>query len=210
MVNEQNERTTKDKILESAADLFAEKGFTETSIRELAESIGLNSASLYHHFPTKNSILECMLEDYSAYNTDVFEERNVGQILRDNPTSDGVMACLQTEFHPDRKEYSLKVLCVLLQEQLRNPIARDFISEHIIMRAERNFSKVFNELKSLGVIKQDADPDYWMKATSGFFYVFAIRMMLGIGDNAPDFTGRGMFEMLRSTFDIMFEKDGIH
>jgi len=41
----ENEKvSTKGKILNSAVTLFAEKGFTETTIRELAGDIGLNSA----------------------------------------------------------------------------------------------------------------------------------------------------------------------
>jgi len=205
MTSSPNENVTKQKILNYAASLFAEKGFAETSIRELAEAVGLNSASLYHHFPTKNSILEYMLQEYSTYNIDVFEDRNVTQILRENPTADGVFACLQTAFPPDRLEYFLKVLCVLLQEQLRNPFAGEYVSQHIVLRAERNIKKIFAVLKELGVIDRDSDPDYWSKAVSCIFYTFATRMMLGIGDNAPGFTGMGMVEMLRHTFEIMLE-----
>ena len=208
MIYSSDKDTTKQKILTCAAILFAEKGFTETTTRELAEAVGIKAASLYNHFPSKTAILEHMLEDYRIYNTDVFEDRNVSQILRENPTSDGILACLQTHFPPERAEYFLKVLCVLLQEQLRNPIVRSYMSEYFILRSQRNIKKVIDVLQELGVVRQDAESDYWSKVASSLFYAFASRMMLGIGDNAPNFTGMGMVEMLKYTFDMMLEKCG--
>ena len=210
MVYGSNENTTKQKILACAAALFAEKGFTETTTRELAEAVGIKAASLYNHFPSKTAILEHMLEDYRTNNTDIFEDRDVSQILRENPTSEGILTCLQTAFPPDRAEYFLKVLCVLLQEQFRNPIVRCYMSDHFILRSELNAKTIIGVLKELGVIRQDTDPDYWAKASSSLFYSFATRMMLGIGDNSPDFTGMGMAEMLKHTFNIMFEKCAVN
>ena len=198
--------TTKEKILYSAASLFAAKGFTETTVRELAESVGIMVGSIYHHFPSKNALLENMLDDYSSFNSDLFNYDDIFGILKDNPTTDGVLVCLQLSFPTSRMVYYKNALCVMLQEQLRNPIVRDFMSDQYILRAEKNIEMIINVLKELGVIHQDADPDYWMKASSSFFYAFAARMMLGIGDNSPDFVGRGMAEMLRSTFELMFEK----
>jgi len=201
--------STKQRILDSAAKLFAEKGFTETSVRELANDIGINSASLYNHFSSKNAILEQMLEDYITYNNGLFQERNISEILKNNPTTDGIIACLQTSFPPDRAEYFLKILYVLLQEQFRNPIVRNYMSKHFILRSERNMNTIINELKQIGVIRQDVDPDFWMKATSSLFHTFATRMMLGIGDNTSDFSGMGMAELLRYLLDLMLEKSRV-
>jgi AcrR family transcriptional regulator len=208
MVYNSDKDTTKQKILACAAILFAEKGFTETTTRELAEAVGIKAASLYNHFPSKTAILEHMLEDYRIYNTDIFKDKNISQILRENPTSDGILTCLQTSFPPDRAEYFLKVLCVLLQEQLRNPIVGSYMSEQFILRSERNARIIIEVLKELGVIRQDADPDFWVKASSSLFYFFATRMMLGIGDKAPGFKGMGIAEMLKHMFDMMLEKCG--
>ena len=200
---------TKQRILEHAATLFAEKGFTETTIREIAKAVGLkNPASLYFHFPSKHSILEVMMEDYTKYNTAIFEEKNIPETLKNNPTTDGILACYHIAFPPDRVEYYLKVLCVVLQEQLRDPVVQEFMSESIILRSERNTRTVIEALKDLGIIKQDIDPDYWTKIISGLFYTFAARMMLGIGDTSDGFTGMGMEEMLRYTYDLILEKYG--
>lgn len=48
----------KDLILKQASKMFREKGFTATSMRDLAESIGIEAASLYNHIQSKSEILQ--------------------------------------------------------------------------------------------------------------------------------------------------------
>jgi AcrR family transcriptional regulator len=48
---------TRGRILEAALRLFAETGYAETSIRGIAAASGVQSASLYAHFPSKEHIL---------------------------------------------------------------------------------------------------------------------------------------------------------
>ena len=44
-----------------AAELFAKKGFQATTVREIAEEAGILSGSLYHHFDSKESIVDEIL-----------------------------------------------------------------------------------------------------------------------------------------------------
>lgn len=48
---------TRGRILHSALELFAEYGFHGTSIRDLAKMVGINSATLYSHYPSKEDVL---------------------------------------------------------------------------------------------------------------------------------------------------------
>ena len=50
--------TKKDVITQKASRLFREKGFSATSMRDLAESIGVEAPSLYNHINSKNEILQ--------------------------------------------------------------------------------------------------------------------------------------------------------
>lgn len=49
--------STRDRILDAALDLFTEKGFDGTSLREIAEQLGVTKAALYYHFASKDDIL---------------------------------------------------------------------------------------------------------------------------------------------------------
>ncbi|MFZ6028084.1 MAG: TetR/AcrR family transcriptional regulator [Chloroflexota bacterium] len=49
-------------ILQTARRLFVEQGYTATSIRQIAETIGIGKATIYHHFPEKQAIVMALLE----------------------------------------------------------------------------------------------------------------------------------------------------
>jgi len=46
----------KEKILSKAIALFAEKGYSGLSMRQLATAINISVAAIYHHFPDKNTL----------------------------------------------------------------------------------------------------------------------------------------------------------
>lgn len=48
---------TRERILDVALDLFVEQGFYKTSLREIADRLGVTKAALYYHFPSKADIL---------------------------------------------------------------------------------------------------------------------------------------------------------
>ena len=50
-------RSTRERILDVALDLFIEKGYDRTSLREIAEPLGFSKAALYYHFASKEDIL---------------------------------------------------------------------------------------------------------------------------------------------------------
>lgn len=50
--------TKKETIVEVAARLFHEKGFSATSMRDLAEKLGVEAASLYNHIQSKSELLQ--------------------------------------------------------------------------------------------------------------------------------------------------------
>jgi AcrR family transcriptional regulator len=48
---------TRERILDVALDLFIEKGYDKSSLREIAEQLGVTKAALYYHFRSKQDIL---------------------------------------------------------------------------------------------------------------------------------------------------------
>ena len=56
-------RDTRQNILDAALDLFAEKGFFGTSMRELARAVGVRESAIYHHFANKEALLEAIMSE---------------------------------------------------------------------------------------------------------------------------------------------------
>jgi TetR/AcrR family transcriptional regulator, cholesterol catabolism regulator len=50
--------------MQTAAELFAQKGFRATTVREIADAAGILSGSLYHHFDSKESIGDEILSSF--------------------------------------------------------------------------------------------------------------------------------------------------
>jgi AcrR family transcriptional regulator len=53
--------SARDEILDAAAELFTTLGYAGTSTRRIADGVGIRQASLYHHFATKDDILDALL-----------------------------------------------------------------------------------------------------------------------------------------------------
>jgi len=59
-------RRTRERILAAALALFAGQGYAGTSIRDIAETVGVTKAALYYHFRSKEEILDALTEPIVA------------------------------------------------------------------------------------------------------------------------------------------------
>lgn len=62
------------RLLSGAAYLFHKQGYEKTTVRELAQFIGIQSGSLFHHFKSKDDILANVMEQTIIYNHARLEE----------------------------------------------------------------------------------------------------------------------------------------
>ena len=54
--------STAERILDAAEDLFAEKGYSATSLGDVADRVGIRSPSLYNHFKNKEALYQAVLD----------------------------------------------------------------------------------------------------------------------------------------------------
>ncbi len=54
--------STKDRILDAAERLFAEKGFAQTSLRDITTEAGVNLAAVNYHFQSKEHLIAAVFE----------------------------------------------------------------------------------------------------------------------------------------------------
>ncbi|MFC9893031.1 TetR/AcrR family transcriptional regulator [Nocardia sp. NPDC127579] len=64
-------RSTKLAIRDAAVELFGSKGFEQTSLREVADAVGITKASLYYHYPSKLDLLVAIIDPIVAHMRDV-------------------------------------------------------------------------------------------------------------------------------------------
>jgi AcrR family transcriptional regulator len=74
------ERTdTRARIQDVALELFTERGYASTSLREIAERLGVTKAALYYHFKSKEEIVNSFVDDGVA------RVRGIVEWLREQP-----------------------------------------------------------------------------------------------------------------------------
>jgi AcrR family transcriptional regulator len=56
----------RDELLRIAARLFAERGFKNTTVRDIADAAGILSGSLYHHFDSKEAMVDELLDTFQT------------------------------------------------------------------------------------------------------------------------------------------------
>ena len=65
--------TRRDELLELAAAMFAERGLRATTVRDIADSAGILSGSLYHHFSSKEEMVDEVLRTFLSWLFDRYQ-----------------------------------------------------------------------------------------------------------------------------------------
>jgi len=91
--------STRATILRTAMRRFVEQGYDRTSLREIAEEVGVTKAALYYHFRTKDDLVRAAMEDFTAELdalVDEVENLPAGP-GRSTAFVDGLLALLQSD-----------------------------------------------------------------------------------------------------------------
>ncbi|BBX54345.1 MULTISPECIES: TetR family transcriptional regulator KstR2 [Mycobacteriaceae] len=66
--------TRRDELLRLAAAMFAERGLRATTVRDIADSAGILSGSLYHHFSSKEEMVDEVLRGFLDWLFDRYQQ----------------------------------------------------------------------------------------------------------------------------------------
>ena len=73
--------STREVILEKALDMFSERGYERTNLRELSEQVGITKSALYKHFDSKEDIWNSTMEYYDNYYSKRAVNRNESMLI---------------------------------------------------------------------------------------------------------------------------------
>ena len=121
--------TTKEKILEKALTLFAENGYSGTSMELIAQNVGIKAPSLYKHFKGKEDILNSLIDlAESRYEENFGSDKNFGKI------PDSIDEFIHETVEKIRFTMSdpliRKMRIFLVQEQFRNERLAEVTTRH--------------------------------------------------------------------------------
>lgn len=165
------QKTTKKRIFEAAIDLFAQKGFNATSMREIAENVGIKKASMYSHYKSKDEIIDCAFQYFKKELVKMRppEVRNLEKIDEITPEIFRQRVNLTLNLFKDPKME--KIFRILLNEQFMDERAKIIVLQYLI-REPYFFSKeVLEIMVNKGIIsKIDSD----IKAMEFQYTIFSL------------------------------------
>jgi AcrR family transcriptional regulator len=94
-LSQRREGDTKAEIRAVALELFTERGYDATSLREIAERLGITKAALYYHYRNKEDIIHSLLD---AYLDNVDELRRWAQQQERTPATRAEALARWTDF----------------------------------------------------------------------------------------------------------------
>jgi AcrR family transcriptional regulator len=112
------------QLLETALELFSERGVAGSSMRELARRADVNVAATYHHFESKRALLRAVFEELGSLDEiQARIEPDVLTLLRSAPAEDALAFVIQVSW--GRMEANAAYYGLLHAEVLRgDPDAR--------------------------------------------------------------------------------------
>lgn len=71
---------TRQRLLDVSLRLFAERGYAGTSIRDIAEELEVTKAAVHYHFPSKEGIVQALLEPFVGRFSALIDELEPGPV----------------------------------------------------------------------------------------------------------------------------------
>ena len=135
-------KDTKERILMAALEMFSQKGYDGTNIRELTASLGLVKSSMYRHFKSKEEIWNCLLDEMIAYYGAHFGSSDNLPPVPDSLEELVAMTVKMTDFtiHDEKIVMTRKVLTI---EQFRDERVRDLATKHFLTGLKDMFTVIF-------------------------------------------------------------------
>ena len=174
-------KDTKERILMAALDMFSQKGYEGTNIRELAASLGLVKSGIYKHFESKEAIWNALLDRMIAYYAERFGSAERLPPVPDSPEEFIAMAMRMANL-TIHDEQIVKTRKVLTLEQFRDDRARDLATKHFLTGLTEMFTHILAGMMDKGLIRRD-DP-----AMLAFAYATPISALIHLCDREPEKT----------------------
>ena len=181
-------KDTKEKILMAALELFSQRGYAGTNIRELSASLGMGKSSLYRHFESKEAIWNALLDEMIAYYGERFGSAEhlppVPESLEE--LTQMTMQMVHFTVHDERIILTRKVLTL---EQYRDVRARELATKHFLTGLTEMFTRIFAGMMDKGLLRRD-DPE--MLALT---YTAPISALIHLCDREPEKTEEAMAQI---------------
>lgn len=172
--------TTKERILESALFLFAEKGYEGVGVDQIAEQAGLRGPSLYNHFKGKEDIFNSLVDTMTEYYEKNFvSSKEMEKVMPSSLQELVTMSMQKIAFtvHDTKIQAFRRMLAM---EQYRNDTMRAMTTQYHLSILLDLYTGIMKALIDQKVLKK-LDP-----RLLAFEFTMPVSMMIHWIDREPD------------------------
>jgi len=157
---------TKKRILLAAKELFEEKGFDRTTVREVAAKAGANVALINYHFGSKENLLTDIVEEMTS------ETRLKLTDIQNSALGPAEKLRQVIELYVDRL-HSNSSYYQMIQREMSTRLLRPELHDSLYVNLKRNkdeIKKLLDEGQQKKIFKKDIDQDLVISTLFGLMY----------------------------------------
>ena len=197
-LREKKKSERKDRIFSAAVDLFNEKGFSNTSMQDIADNSNLAVGTLYNYFPSKNDLLLDIMQDEMEItiteNDSIFNDI----ILQDKSAKDIIKSLVKKIFSTPllvKKESLKEIFIATFSSNIS--IKKGMILDIELMKA---FQRLLDHLQNENLIGREINT---FNATNILYSIMMNQMMMYIFE--PEMDKEKLFENTDKMIDLVFQ-----
>ena len=194
--------TTKERILETALELFAEKGYLGTSMRDIAQRLGITKGALYKHYAGKQEILDSIVVRMNRMDYERAAEYEMPETQPDgfaeaylHTPIEKIRTYSMAQFdHWTKEPFSSNFRKMLTLEQYRDPKLKQLYHDYLATGPTEYMAAIFRSLT-------DSDEDAMQLALEFYGPMF---LLYSVYDGAAE--KECVAPMLRTHIDRLIAK----
>jgi len=172
-------RQTRAAVMDAALDLFSQKGYFGTSLRDIAKVVGVRESALYNYFSSKDQLFEALITAASEERIEQLHEITEGPVDDVRRLLETIVLKALDTFRQPRQEQLFRILMadwIRLTRDGRLNLMERLTAGQVLMR------QLFERLTREGHLRV-ADPDVLLLAFTGPMFVW--RQLNAIGADHP-------------------------
>ena len=150
-----NGKNTKQRIFETAIDLFSRYGYNGVSIRLITRKVGIKESSLYNHFSGKSEILSAIFDYYQEEIRKMIPtEKEIRNLVSRYPADLFLESMLSQSKYYGTNPLMEKIFRIVTIEQYHNKRARDIMLIDMDELPRRSIEKALEIMVENNLIKE--------------------------------------------------------
>ena len=145
---------TKERILETALELFAQSGYLGTSMSDIAGELGITKGALYKHYTSKQDILSSIVERMNKMDYERAEEYEMPEVEPDgfaeaylHTPIEKIRAYAMAQFdHWTKEHFPSNFRKMLTLEQYRDPKLAELYHDYLATGPTEYMAAIFRKL----------------------------------------------------------------